>query len=199
MKLFAVTGPMASGKNTVCSILEEEGFACVDADILAHKAVEIGKEQILQQFSKIAEEKNISLLNSDSTINRRNLGQIVFLSEENLKTQEKIVHPIVTQMMEDFINENFSQNKNVVLNATVLYKTPLIKKVDVIIYVTAPFLKRLFRVIQRDNMKTSQILSRFRSQKKLFAKYKFLNADIYRVNNNVSIDKLRDKILKIIK
>lgn len=199
MKLFAVTGPMASGKNTVCSILEEEGFACVDADILAHKAVEIGKEKILQQFSKIAEEKNISLLNSDGTINRRNLGQIVFLSEENLKTQEKIVHPIVTQMMEDFINENFSQNKNVVLNATVLYKTPLIKKVDVIIYVTAPFLKRLFRVIQRDNMKTSQILSRFRSQKKLFAKYKFLNADIYRVNNNVSIDKLRDKILKIIK
>ncbi|NLM00036.1 MAG: dephospho-CoA kinase [Treponema sp.] len=198
MKLYAVTGPMAAGKNVVCSILEEAGFACVDADVLTHKAVEISKDKIIETFGTEAKQKNISLLNKDGKINRRSLGQIVFTSPENIAKQEQIIHPIISKMMDEFIEENFAQGKNVVLNATVLYKIETIKRVDTIIFVTASFCKRFFRVLKRDNIKVKQILQRFHAQKNLFTKYKFLNTDIYKVNNNVSIKRLRKKILKIV-
>lgn len=198
MKLYAVTGPMAAGKNVVCQILTEMGFACIDADKLAHKAVEVGKDKILSTFGEDAKKSHINLLNEDGTINRRNLGEIVFANPENLAKQEAIIHPLVTNMMKDFIDDNFALEKNVVLNATVLYKTPLIYECDAIIYVTAPLLTRFFRVLKRDKMKISQIFQRFWAQKDLFAKYNFLNTDIYRVNNNVSIKKLRKKLEAII-
>lgn len=198
MKLYAVTGPMAAGKNVVCQILTEMGFACIDADKLAHKAVEVGKDKILSTFGEDAKKNKINILNPDGTINRRNLGEIVFANPENLAKQEAIIHPLVTEMMKKFIDDNFALGKNVVLNATVLYKTPLIYECDAIIYVTAPLLTRFFRVLKRDKMKISQIFQRFWAQKDLFAKYNFLNTDIYRVNNNVSIKKLRKKLEAII-
>ena len=45
---------MAAGKNFVCSQLEEKGWISLDADKLAHKAINKNEEQILTAFSKEA-------------------------------------------------------------------------------------------------------------------------------------------------
>lgn len=193
--IFAVTGKMAAGKNHVSEILESEGFISVDADVLAHQAVELGKDKILQTFKD--EAKDISFLNENGEINRRELAKIVFVSSENLAKQEAIVHPIVDKLINDFIDAN--PHSNLVINATVLYKTPVINRCNAIIYVDAPFFVRLFRAKKRDNLPIIQILKRFFAQKNLFSKYNFLNTDIYRVNNNVSFTKLHKRILTIIK
>ena len=48
--VIAVVGPMAAGKNYICSKLKEEGWAAVDADLLVHDAIELVKDKILQTF-----------------------------------------------------------------------------------------------------------------------------------------------------
>ena len=116
---------------------------------------EKAKDKILLTFEKEATEKNISVLNEDGTINRRELAKIVFSSKENLKKQESIIHPIVNEMMEDFIQNN--SDKTVILNATVLYKTPIINKCDAIIFITSPWIIRFFRAKKRDKIKNIQI------------------------------------------
>ena len=86
--------------------------------------------------------------------------------------------------------------KDVVVNATVLYKIPSVKKCDAVIFVDAPVLTRLFRARKRDGMKTVQILQRFWSQKNLFSKYKKSNADTFKVNNTGDLTALEEKLMK---
>ncbi len=190
--LLCVTGPMAAGKNAASAILESKGFAAVDADILAHTAVDNAKDTILKTFGSIAKERNIELLNNDNKINRRALGKIVFSSKELIAKQESIVYPEINRMLEQFIQEH--KDKNVVINATVLYKVPLISKMDLILYVDSPAILRFIRAKRRDGMKTKQILARFKMQHNLFAKYKNANADIRRVWNIGSREQLEKKI-----
>ena len=190
--VLCVTGPMAAGKNAASSVLEEKGFLCIDADESVHDIVETQKDKIVARFGKIAEERGIKICKPDGTIDRRALGSIVFSDPELLKAQEAIIHPAVEAAFNELIDGN--PGKNIVLNATVLYKTSLLNRCDAVIFVTAPLLVRFFRAKKRDNMSTTQILSRFYSQRKIFAKYKNLKADIYRVSNAGSKQNLIKKL-----
>ena len=168
---LAVVGPMASGKNYICTQLEQEGYTSIDADILVHDAIELVKDKILEKFVPYAEQQNLKLTNPDGTINRRALGSLLFSFPELLQIQESIVYPIIIQQIQDFIN----QHEKSIINATVLYKTPeLLQLCDKVIYVTAPFFKRLARARSRDKLSLSQILKRFHAQKNLLKEYQNL-------------------------
>ena len=195
--ILAVTGSMAAGKNYVSNLLEKKGFLAIDADKCVHQAIEEAKNQILEAFLPIAKEKNIQIQNPDGTINRKNLGSILFSDEKLLQKQESIVHPKVNEIFNRFIDEN--PEKNIVLNATVLYKTPVIKRCDAIIFVKAPIITRFFRAKRRDNLPSREIFKRFASQFKIFAKYKFLKSDIYSIWNIGKSNKLEKKLDKILK
>ena len=195
--ILAVTGSMAAGKNYVSSLLEKRGFLAFDADKLVHKAIEEAKNQILEAFSKIATEKEIQIQNPDGTINRKNLGIILFSDKNLLAKQESIIHPKINEILNRYIDEN--PDKNIVLNATVLYKTPVVNRCDGIIFVKAPILTRFFRAKKRDNLPSKEIFKRFASQFKIFAKYKFLKTDIYSIWNIGKSNKLEKKLDKILK
>ena len=195
--ILAVTGSMAAGKNYVSNLLEKKGFLAIDADKCVHQAIEEAKNQILEAFLPIAKEKNIQIQNPDGTINRKNLGSILFSDEKLLEKQESIVHPKVNEIFNRFIDEN--PEKNIVLNATVLYKTPVIKRCDAIIFVKAPIITRFFRTKRRDKLPSREIFKRFASQFKIFAKYKFLKSDIYSIWNIGKSNKLEKKLDKILK
>ncbi|MBO4532153.1 MAG: dephospho-CoA kinase [Treponema sp.] len=169
--VIAVTGPMASGKNYICTQLEQQGWCSIDADILVHKAIELVKDKILQKFIPYAEQQNIKLTNDDGTINRRALGQLLFSFPELLQVQESIVYPIIIEQIQDFIN----QHEKSIINATVLYKTPqLLVLCDKVLYVKAPFFTRLTRARRRDKLPFSQIFKRFKAQKNLLKEYQKL-------------------------
>ncbi len=190
--ILCVTGPMAAGKNAVSSILEEKDFISVDADILTHKAIENITPEILKTFSALAKEKNITLTAEDGKINRRALGELIFSSKELIEKQEALVYPEVNSLLEEFIKTN--KDKNIILNATLLYKIDVIKKVDKVLFVDSPVFVRFLRAKRRDGLKTIQILRRFKAQKNLFAKYKKSGADIRRVWNVGSRKSLQKKI-----
>ena len=168
---LAVVGPMASGKNYICSQLEQEGYTSVDADILVHDAIDIAKERILDTFTPYAQKKNIKIARHDGTIDRQALGKLLFSIPELLTVQESIVYPIIIQQIQEFVN----QHEKSIINATVLYKTPeLLALCDKVIYVNSPFFKRLLRALRRDKLPPGQILRRFHTQKNLLKEYQKL-------------------------
>ncbi len=176
-EVVVVTGPMASGKNYICSQMEKDGWTSIDADILVHQAIEQVKDKILEKFVPFAEQEHIKLTNPDGTINRRALGRLLFSFPELLQIQESIVYPIIIQQILEFINEH----EKTIINATVLYKTPqLLAYCDKVIYVTSPFFKRLIRARRRDKLPLTQILKRFHAQRNLLQEYK----------KSVSVEKL---------
>jgi dephospho-CoA kinase len=179
-KLICICGKMASGKNYVCSLLEKLGWSCVDADLLVHQAINQSTEKIIAEFSDEATRNNITITNTDGTINRKALGQLLFKNPDLLKKQENIVYPVIIKMIEDFI----STHEKTAINATVLYKTPeLLSKCELILYVQAPFIKRFFRVKKRDKLPSKQIFRRFSAQKNILSAYKKAGIQIIVINN----------------
>ena len=189
---LCVTGPMAAGKNFASAILEQRGFAVVDADILAHGVVEDCKAQIVEAFGALARERHLELLNGDGTVNRQALGKLVFADSELLARQEAIVYPRINSLLDAFLSEH--EGQDAAINATVLYKVPAIARIDAVLYIDATSSVRFARVRKRNGMAEEQIRARFRSQRHLFSKYKSANADIKKVWNIGTREGLERKI-----
>jgi dephospho-CoA kinase len=183
---------MAAGKNAVSSILTDAGWAAVDADELAHEAIEQKTAEIIAAFSQEAEKAGVTLTKADGSLDRRALGSILFTDTSLLARQESIVYPEVNRLSDAFIASH--AGKNVILNATVLYKIPdLMAKCSAVFYVTAPCLLRLIRARKRDGITWRQIFSRFRSQRNLCKLYKETGVPVITIRNTGNFSKLRHK------
>jgi dephospho-CoA kinase len=202
LMILCVTGQMAAGKNFVSSVLAEKGFACIDADLLGHEAVEKCAEKIFAEFGELAAEKKIQIAEDSAEgkkILRKNLGALIFGNAELVSRQEKIVFPYINEKIENFIEENSRAKKNAAVNATVLYKIPAMKKIDFVLYVDSFLWLRIFRAKKRDASKISEILRRFKSQKMLFKNYERTGIRVYRIFNSFgkkSVEKQIEKFLK---
>ena len=169
--VIAVAGPMASGKNYVCSKLEDQGWHSIDADKVVHKAIENQNDRIIATFKEYAVSMGIELKNEDGSVNRKALGAVVFSDPKLLKMQENIVYPEVTKIIKAFIEKNNRQK--IIINATVLFKTPeLLSQCEKILFVKANIIKRFFRARKRDKLPAKQIFQRFWAQRKLYSEYK---------------------------
>ena len=181
--IICITGPMAAGKNYISSKYEEDGWISIDADKLVHSAINECAEKILSKFSSEAEKRNIELKNEDGTLNRRALGKLLFADKKLLAKQEEIVYPVIIEKTEKIIAEN--SGKNIILNATLLFKTPkLLNHCEKILFVTAPLLTRFIRAKKRDNLPAAQILKRFWLQRNLLKEYKKTGVGVEIVKNN---------------
>ena len=146
--VICVAGPIAAGKNFVCSILEERGFFCLDADQEIHKIIGDKQAEILSRFSQSAASRGINLRAADGSLDRRALGKLLFKDSALLAEQEKILYPEFVARVQALIDANqkawVDQNaRGLAINAALLYKTPsLLRQCQKIIYVDAPLLVR---------------------------------------------------------
>ncbi|MBR5095802.1 MAG: dephospho-CoA kinase [Treponema sp.] len=195
---------MAAGKNYVCSILEERGFFCVDADLVIHQVIKEKEEEIFLQFKEEAAAAGLELKKSDGSLDRRALGELLFNNQNLLAKQESLVYPAFERRIQEMIDANKKAGGSVqpitvglpaangaggfAINATLLYKTPaLLRQCKKIIYVDAPLLVRVWRSRRRDKLPLLQILRRMKAQKGLEGQYKKFaaenNIEFIRVNN----------------
>lgn len=186
--VICVAGPIAAGKNFVCSILEERGFFCLDADQEIHKIIGDKQAEILSRFSQSAASRGINLRAADGSLDRRALGKLLFKDSALLAEQEKILYPEFVARVQALID---AQNCGVTeiagkpktacglaINAALLYKTPsLLRQCQKIIYVDAPLLVRAWRIRRRDRLPLLQIIRRIKSQKGLMQEYERFAVD----------------------
>ncbi len=193
--VICVAGPIAAGKNFVCSILEERGFFCLDADQEIHKIIGDKQAEILSRFSQTAASRGINLRAAAGSLDRRALGKLLFKDSALLAEQEKILYPEFVARVQALIdaNNNALQAQEggvteiagkpktaggLAINAALLYKTPsLLRQCKKIIYVDAPLLVRAWRIRRRDRLPLTQIIRRIKSQKGLLQEYKRFAAD----------------------
>lgn len=197
--VLCVTGPMAAGKNSVCDILRDAGFAVLDCDKVVHDAVEAQRGAILSAFEGEASARGIRLTDGEGRIVRRSLSALVFESDENLAKQERIVFPYVDGVIQKFIKDN--SGRDIAINAVVLYKVKSIAEADAVLYVCAPRLLRLLRVCSRDGLPLRNAARRFRAQRGLLARYKATGLRVVKVRNCSGLRALRartDAALKLL-
>ena len=104
--VICVAGPIAAGKNFVCSILEERGFFCLDADQEIHKIIGDKQAEILSCFSQSAASRGINLRAADGSLDRRALGKLLFKDSALLAEQEKILYLEFVARVQALIDAN---------------------------------------------------------------------------------------------
>lgn len=187
---------MCSGKNIAAEILEKRGFAVADADKLAHQALIDVTNAVIAAFDAIARERGIELKNADGSINRRELGRLLFGNPELLARHELIIYPRINSLLDRFIDKHPGQT--VVINAPLLHKSPVLERCEFVIFIDAWTPIRFFRAMKRDKLHPEQIFARFSAQKHLFSQYLAKNVDIQRVHNRGSIRALEKKLVKLL-
>ena len=159
MFLIGLTGGIAAGKTTVAGHWVSLGGIEIDADKLAREVVEPGTkgiDQIRQIFGD-------SVFNSDSSLDRQKIGEIIFNDREKRLALEGIIHPLVRQRASELLAE-LPQNSMVIYTVPLLVEANVSLPFDVIVSVEAPEADRVKRLVSSRGMSTEQALARIQSQ-----------------------------------
>ena len=89
---IALTGGIATGKSTVASLMLLNGIRVIDADTIAH--------QILEAHAPWVEATFGSAYLRNGSVNRMELGKLVFANEEKKALLEQFLHPKIREEIE---------------------------------------------------------------------------------------------------
>lgn len=155
MKILGLTGSIGMGKSTVAQMLRDLGVPVFDADAAVHELQGPGGALIPQI------EAAFPGTTGPAGVDRPKLGAAVFGNPERLATLERIVHPAVASMREDFLRRNRDASL-VVFDIPLLFEKVGDAGLDAVVVVSAPERMQRERVLARPGMtveKFEQILA----------------------------------------
>ena len=107
MKIIGLTGSIAAGKSTVAGWIRDLGIVIHDADAAVHELLSphgVAVAAILAEFEPDLAGHDIG--NLEKGINRQALGNYVFARPQARKQLESILHPLVRQHRDDFLDKH---------------------------------------------------------------------------------------------
>ncbi|MBN1885940.1 MAG: dephospho-CoA kinase [Candidatus Krumholzibacteriota bacterium] len=160
--LIVVTGGIASGKSTVARVMADRGGVLLDADELAHRALdEPGfRESIVGAFGE-------GVLTRTGRVSRTRLGRLVFAEDGRLETLNRFVKPFVKQIIEDEVARLAPGDRYIVLDAVLFFQYTFTFGADLSILTTAPEETRIRRMIRRDGLTPAEARERIDRQRPL--------------------------------
>lgn len=87
--IIGLTGGIASGKSAISNHLQTHGCGYINCDVIGHKMYEVGS--VGCEFIK--ETFGLSVLNEDGSVNRGQLGSIVFNNQVIISISLALVFP----------------------------------------------------------------------------------------------------------
>jgi len=177
--VIGLTGNIAVGKSVVRQMLQHLGAYTIDADGLAHQAMQPGAPA----YRPIVETFGQFILDSEKQINRAMLGNIVFSNPQALGKLEAITHPVVNQAINTLVSR--SKQRVVVIEAIKLVEGDLANAVDAIWVVDAAPQVQYARLIQKRKMSEADARQRIMAQNPQAAK--ITKADVV-IKNDGNVD-----------
>jgi dephospho-CoA kinase len=157
MLIIGITGSIAMGKSTAASMLSKLNIPIHDADKTVHQLFR-KNGGAYNSIAKIFPETI-----GKNGVDRIRLGREVFGNPDRLAQLENIVHPLVSNARDKFIQgHRRRKSKLVILDVPLLYETGGDKGCDKVMVVSAPAFLQKQRALSRPNMslkKFSDILS----------------------------------------
>ena len=160
--VLGVTGNISSGKSTVAKALEQHGAVVVDADQLARDVVEAGTKTLERLVGAFGEE----ILQSDGSLNRERLGQMVFADTKVRATLNQIVHPEIARKSIEVLQRLRERDDIplVVYEAPLLFEVGAETRVDKVLVVKIDSKEQLKRLMSRDHLGEVEAKQRIAAQ-----------------------------------
>ena len=188
MIVIGLTGGIASGKSTVSRMLSELGAVVIDADKVGHEAFRPHTEawrKVVAAFGK-------DILGQNEEIDRSKLAQLVFNDPKALKRLNRIMHPLMHEIVRQKIEALRHQGVEVVvLEATLLIEARWTDLVDQVWVTITPEAAVVNRLVSQKGFTEEQARARIKSQTPIAQRAK--NADVV-IENDSDMNTLRKKV-----
>ena len=156
--LIGLTGGIGSGKSLAGDFFKSKNIDVVDADDLAHHALDRegeGYKKFLDIFGE-------TFLDENSEIDRKALRKYIFQNPEMKNKLEEIVHPIVQNGILKFINNSNSTYRIIIV--PLIAETNSSSFYDRVLAIDCKKEIQIERASKRDNSNEEQILKIIQSQ-----------------------------------
>lgn len=182
-----LTGSFGSGKTTVSRMFRECGAAVVDADQLAHEALEPQSSL----FAALKNEFPDALAADEMSFSRPRLAAIIFADAVRRLRLEAMIHPFVFTRLEEEVAR--AGSRIVVLEVPLLFETGYDAKCDKTIYVEADAAVTAARMEARGF--TAEDIRR-RNEAQMKPEEKKQKAD-FTISNQGTIEQTREEVRRI--
>jgi dephospho-CoA kinase len=190
-RVIGLTGGIGSGKSTVSQYLAKLGAVIIDADKIGHE-VYLPNTETWQELVKTFGNR---ILTTDNTIDRKQLGALVFDNPEALKKLDAIIHPQITGIIKKRIDDYRRKGINVVvLDAPILLEANAESLVDEVWVVVADEATVISRAKARTGLAEEQVRYRIRSQ--MSNKERIERAQVV-IQNDGTVEDLRKKVKEL--
>ena len=152
---IVLTGSIATGKSTVASYFQNNGFEMIDADKIAHQTLEEEKYNIVKCFPEM------ELV--DNKLDRKRLGNIVFANPEKRKILEDLLHPLIYNKIFAQANILDTYQKPYLIDIPLFFESKRYT-IEKSIVVYTPKDIQIKRLMQRDGMSVDEAESRINMQ-----------------------------------
>ena len=189
MIVIGLTGGIASGKSTVARMLSELGAVVIDADKVGHEAFRPHTEawrKVVAAFGK-------DILGQNEEIDRSKLAQLVFNDPKALKRLNRIMHPLMHEIVEKKNREPCADQGAgvVVLEATLLIEAKWTDLVDQVWVTITPGDTVINRLVSQKRFTEEQAKARIKSQTPISQRAK--HADVV-IENDSDLNALKGKV-----
>lgn len=182
---IAITGGICSGKSTIAKIIGEQGYKVFSCD-------EIYQELLGDiNFINLLNKEFTGVKNSDGTLNRNKLSDIVFNDSDNLQKLNSITHPkIMQRAMELMSGEGIF-----FCEVPLLFEGGFESQFDNVVVVLRDESERVGELMHRSKIDENQAILRLKSQ------FNYNNYDFtmyYVIHNNGNLTELRSASLDLL-
>ena len=192
MLILGLTGNIGCGKSSLSKILMQNNIDVIDADIISRNIFE-DKELLNLVFENFGE----NIKNSDGSLNRKALGNIVFNDDQKLVILNGLTHPKIKEKILNKIDEIRNIGKSlVVIDAALLIEGGYLDILDKLIVITCKESIQISRIQLRDNLTKEQAISRMNSQMSQDEKIKYAD---YIIDNSGDTNNLKYKAEELIR
>jgi dephospho-CoA kinase len=187
MRLIGITGGIGTGKSTVTNYLQTRyDLPIFDADIYARTAVAVGSPIL----AAISQHYGDDILRSDGTLDRSQLGAIIFNNPAEREWLEAQIHPYVRDCFEREIH-HLCPDATAALAIPLLFEAKMTDLATEIWVVSCDRSTQLQRVMTRDRIDESAAQKRIDSQMSLAAKIALADVNL---DNSTNISHLEQQI-----
>ena len=148
-KIIGITGSIGMGKSTISSMLTKLRIPVFDSDKQVSKVLENNRKIITKIGLKWPDAVIIN--DREISVNKKVLGDIIFSNLSDKIFLEKLIHPIINQERDLFIQQNINHSL-IALDVPLLFETKLHKICDFIFLANAKSDIQMSRVLKRKNM-----------------------------------------------
>jgi dephospho-CoA kinase len=166
LRIFGLTGGIASGKSTVSRMLRELGAHVLDADAIAREVVEPGTPGLAAVAARFP-----NVLTPDGRLDRAKLGARVFADPAERAALNAIVHPLVGQAFLEKVQALAAQGlERVIYDVPLLIENGLQGGMDGVLLVWVPRPLQKARLMARDGLDEAAAEARLGAQLPLDSK-----------------------------